>query len=110
MTFPKDSLVLLDIAGKHARVFCNLASGDQALSELGFSKVGDLFVRSVADDVDRKALVVKLAAKGCLFSAGKDWSPAELAAYYQENGLAIGAYRVISWRAPDNFVITTNPT
>ena len=105
MSYPDNSIVVLDIAGKRARVFCNDANKEAALLGAGFAKDGSVFVRSIQDDEDRKQLVLLLAAHQALFSAGKDWSPAELVAHYKERGLPLGNFRVISWYAPDRFSI-----
>jgi hypothetical protein len=40
-----------------------------------------------------------------LFSAGHDWSPAELVSYFYEQGVFTGSYREIKWRAPDLYEI-----
>jgi hypothetical protein len=108
MSYPENSIVVLDIAGKRARVFCNDAKKEAVLLGAGFAKDGDVFVRPVQDDADRKQLVLLLASHEALFSAGKDWSPAELVAYYKEQGLALGDYRVIAWHAPDRFSIAVH--
>ena len=62
MSYPDNSIVVLDIAGKRARVFCNDANKEAALLGAGFAKDGSVFVRSIQDDEDRKQLVLLLAA------------------------------------------------
>jgi hypothetical protein len=107
MSYPVHSVVVLDIAGKYARVFCNDPMKELTLSEAGFVKEGSQLVMPIADDNQRKALILTIANLGGIFSAGKDWSPAELVAFYREQGLPLESYKVISWRGPDDFVITT---
>jgi hypothetical protein len=109
MTYPKQSIVVLDIAGKHARVHCDAANTELRLLGDGFSKEGTLYVRPIRDDEDRKRLVLFLAGLGALFSGGKDWAPAELLAYYKEQGMQIGCYSVITWRSPNEFLIEMKP-
>jgi len=107
MDMPKNELVVLDIAGKRARVKCDLKNIEPILSFLGFVREGDQMVREITDDLDRQGLVRELIALDALFAAGRDWSPSELVDYYREQGLVSQSYRVVTWKSPACYVITT---
>lgn len=76
------------------------------LSSIGFSCDGNRFTRSIFDDSERQVFIEKLIDMGALFSEGRDWSPAELLNFYCEQGRIKIAYKVISWRGQDNYIIT----
>lgn len=104
---PNNEVVVLDIAGGTAHIYAADASHERTLKGLGFSHAGDRHIRPIVDESDRKSLVRRLVEIGALFSAGKDWSPAEIVNYYREKNLVMGQYRVIAWRSPDSFYISS---
>lgn len=106
MSYPDNEIIVLDIAGSHARLHSTKPDAGPALQALGFVLEGEQFVRPIADVPERESLVKKLIEMGALFSGGAGWSPAELLEMYKEQGIITGSYKTISWRGPDNFIIT----
>ncbi len=106
MNSPDNAIIVLDIAGSHARLHATKPDAEQALQVLGFVLEGEQLVRPIADVPERESLVNKLIELGALFSGGSGWSPAELLDMYREQGIVKGSYKTISWRGPDNFIIT----
>ncbi len=107
MKMPENELVILDIAGNHARLQTDNMARETKLTTLGFVRDGGQLVRPIADDIDRKMLVQKLVEMDALFAAGRDWSPAELVDFYREEGIVAQGYRMITWKGPDAYVILT---
>lgn len=102
----KDEIVVLDIAGAHARIACEKPSAESALIALGFFHEGEQMVRPILDDADRKNLVIALVQLNALFQSGRDWSPAELMELYRDEGIILENYRVITWKNPDLYLIS----
>jgi hypothetical protein len=73
----------------------------------GFVEQGDDLIMPIQNADDRIKVLVRLIELGALFSAGRDWSPAELVEYYREQGLISGPYRVIEWTSPEQFLVST---
>ena len=106
MSYPDNEIIVLDIAGNQARLGSTKPDADAALQALGFVQQGEQWVRPLADAAERESLVARLIELGALFSGGAGWSPAELLDMYREQGIIKGGYKTISWRGPDQFVIT----
>ncbi len=105
MKFPDNEIVVLDLAGNYSRVACKDPVSIGALNALGFHMDGDQLVKAISGDAERQQLVRELIKLCALFSAGKDWSPAELLGYYREQGTVCESYRVIAWKGQDSFQI-----
>lgn len=105
MKLPESEIIVLDLAGDYARVACHNPDGVESLMSLGFHLSGDQFIKAIADDLERQKMACNLIELSAVFSAGRDWSPAELLEYYREQGVFRKAYRVISWKGKDNFQI-----
>lgn len=105
MKFPENAIVVLDIAGSKARLAVTSDNLRADLEALGFIQDKDQFVRSIADDGDRRQLVHALVQLGAIFSVGPGWAPSELLEYYEKQGEKFDPYRLISWTGPDSFAI-----
>ncbi len=74
------------------------------LHELGF--VSGLepseFSRACHDLQDKARVFTQLQRLGWAFSAGREWSPAEVFEHLREQGLLQGNYRRLAWVGPDN--------
>lgn len=105
IALPETEIVVLDIAGSWARVACSTQGDEAKLAKLGFVVEKGQMVRPIADAPDRQRLANALVGLGALFSGGRDWSPAELVDYYREQGVVRGAYRVITWKSPEQYLI-----
>lgn len=106
MAFPIDEIVVIDIAGDSARVHAASRVHRGELKRIGFiERDGDL-VKTLRSADDRIAVLAALIELGGLFADGRDWSPAELAQYYREQGFIRGSYRVIAWQNPEQFQIS----
>ena len=106
MSMPENEIVVLDIAGDQATLHSNNPAREAELFALGFVREGDEFIRTIVDDDDRQLLVKTLINMGALFSDGRDWCPAGLVDFYIEQGLNLQNYRMISWKSPNNYVIS----
>ena len=104
---PENEIIVLDLAGNHARIACTSPVDISALNALGFQAEGDQLVKAVSGVAERQKLVHELIKLHAVFSVGKDWSPAELLQYYRQQGVVHESYRVISWKGQDNFQIET---
>jgi len=107
MTFPIDEIVVTDIAGNQARVHAMNSVHKSELIRIGFMGQADDLVRPLTSVDDRIKVLVRLVELGALFSAGRDWSPEEVVKYYHEQGLINASYRVITWKCPEQFLIST---
>ena len=102
-----NELIVTDIAGNFARLICENTNTFSVLESMGFSQEDKHFVRSIKDDADRLQLVLALIDMNALFSSGRDWSPAELVELYRDEGRVTKNFRIITWTAPGDFLITT---
>ena len=102
-----DEIVVVDIAGKRAVVSCGNPTRQRELLDLGFIQDGTNFTRKINDKSDRENISRELIKMDALFSSGNDWSPAELLELYREQGLITSVYRVIHWKGPGKYTITT---
>ena len=57
MSVVKNEIVVLDIAGSHARIVCDKSAAESDLIALGFFINGDQMVRPISDIADRKKLL-----------------------------------------------------
>lgn len=105
MMLPEDEIVVLDLAGDYVRIFCKDPKYINSLLALGFHVDGDQLVKPIVEDAERQQLIHELIKLRAVFSAGRDWSPAELLDYYREQGIVRQSYRVIAWRGQDSFQI-----
>ncbi len=105
MKAPLDEMLVTDIAGHVAVVVTDVATAADALVRLGFARQGERWKRAIADDDARRALVAALIDLDALFTAGRDWSPQALVAYYREIGIVRRGYRSVAWRGPAQYVI-----
>lgn len=64
------------------------------------------YVIPVSGHKSKAKIFFELEKLGVCFSAGKEWSPAELFEYYRELGLLSGKYKRISWRSLSESDIT----
>jgi hypothetical protein len=105
MNLPENEIVVLDIAGAHARVVCSDQGDEANLVQLGFVLENGQMVRPISDVPDRQRLVNALIGLGALFSSGRDWSPAELVDFYREQGAVSTGYRMITWKNPNQYMV-----
>ena len=103
-TLPQNEIVVLDVAGSHARVA--VTRPDTLLESLGFVMSGDRFERPIADEADRERLIRSLIDLRALFVRGRDWSPAEVADYLRDQGKINGPFRRIMWRTPVEYLVS----
>jgi transposase len=106
MTFPNNEIVVVDIAGRVARVRTASKSNKAALARLGFDEEGDYMTRAISDTSDRCRLLENLLDLDALFSYGRDWSPSELVEYYRDQGFINRPFRVIAWSDPNHYTIS----
>lgn len=106
MVIPDNEMVVIDVAGDYARVQTTNSAHRQSLVRMGFVEEYDRLSLPLKDKNDRAKVVQMLIGFGALFSDGRDWSPAELVAYYRELGLVSGSYRVITWRNPNDYFVS----
>jgi hypothetical protein len=102
---PENALVVLDIAGTCARVLNSRADNFAALLRLGFVRPDNQDERRISGMNDRIALVEELIALEALFTCGRDWSPAEVVAFFQEQGWVKTACRTIAWADQDTYLV-----
>ena len=83
-----------------------------ALRGLGFVLAGRGRLRGTMKRVppptsheQRARLLAKLRDMGLAFSAGKDWSPIEVARHYREQGLLDGPLRKVYWLGPNDWQV-----
>lgn len=107
MSMPENEIVVLDIAGNQAVLHSSAPEKESGLFALGFLREGDRFVRAIIDDTDQHSLVLSLIQIDAVFSDGPGWSPAEVVEFCCEQGLKVKSYRVISWRSPSKYVISS---
>jgi len=105
MKLPRSEIVVMDLAGNCARIYCDDAKSIERLAALGFHWEEGLFVKNIAEESERQYIANELVKSRAVFSAGRDWSPAELIAYYREQGIVREKYRVIAWTKKDVFEI-----
>ncbi len=101
------NIIVKEIAGSRAVLESNDEQQQAELKAIGFVPDGGRLIRPVADDADRKYLIITLINMNALFSSGRDWSPEELLDYYTEQGIINLPYQVISWSDKTNFEIIT---
>ena len=105
MKMPTHATVVLDIAGSRAKLYSTDETCDARLKDSGFNRSGDFLERSIANEDERRAVVKLLVEAKALFSAGRDWSPEDIAGLYRQQGFIDRPYRVISWTDPDTYEI-----
>lgn len=107
---PPNEIIVLDIAGSHARVGCarlgcSVLEKIKALASLGFVPDGDQMVMQIGDDRSRVLLVQALIGIGALFVGGKNWSPSEIVDLFREQGKIFTGYRMITWKRQNEYKI-----
>ncbi|MEQ5840510.1 hypothetical protein N0A02_13850 [Paraburkholderia acidicola] len=108
MKMPQNETIVLDMAGNTCAVWTDVPDHFQVLRSLGFVSNGDRWVRPIADATDRQRLMQIMIEMKAIFSAGRDWSPQELADHFRATGVISGSYRLISWQGPDRYRIDEN--
>lgn len=103
---PMDEIVVADIAGAQARIYATPAARGGAIAALGFVQEQGYFTLTLGEDAARISLVRQLIALGAVFCAGWGWSPAELLAYYRDEGHITGLFRVIAWTGPGHYTLS----
>jgi hypothetical protein len=69
---------------------------------LEWTAEGEMLVGTGTASDDAVAIIAsKLQALGFAFSAGRDWSPAEVMAHLRHIGLLTGTFTEIAWSGPD---------
>jgi hypothetical protein len=107
MTFLDDEILVREIAGDRARVQTSCPGKKRDLSRLGFIEKDDYLTRTITNTDDRRRLLESLIDLDALFSYGRDWCPSELVEYYRDLGLLARPFRIIVWRDPDHYTIST---
>lgn len=64
--------------------------------------------RAVASQTEKAQLFASLRDEGVCFSAGPDWCPADVFEYLRDQGVLLGNYRRIAWKAPGQPMIVDN--
>ena len=57
MNIPDDSIVVNEIAGNFAIIFCNRNDASKQLEEYGFTKCEGIFTKKIDDESDRIKLI-----------------------------------------------------
>jgi hypothetical protein len=96
--------------GFEIRVIANSDEIKNKLESLGFLFSNDYQAHSivVADNQEKAQIFEKLRDEDVYFSAGKEWSPAEVFEYLRDMDLLSGTYQRISWSSPDNWIKQEN--
>ncbi|MCQ8894994.1 hypothetical protein NQT62_00905 [Limnobacter humi] len=93
---------LASINGGVNTVVClNSQAGDCLLSNQFQSCGSDTYSIHCAHRDDQVRVFEFLRKNKFAFSAGRDWSPAEIFEFFREQGLVAGEYLRISWIGPD---------
>lgn len=108
MKMPENELIVLDVAGSHARLNLGSSGQEAELVAMGFVRQGSQMVRSITDSADRQQLVCRLIELDGVFSEGPDWSPAALVGLYKEQGVVTTGFRIITWMNPDQYEISSH--
>lgn len=78
-----------------------------ALHALGFRGApGGTLTLKISDDTARARMLSHLRDLGVAFSAGREWSPAEVFEHLRGNGLLHGTYTRIVWTAPRQYSLS----
>ncbi|EED39816.1 conserved hypothetical protein [Stenotrophomonas sp. SKA14] len=85
------------------------ADAHAALQALGFEGVLPTLRAEVGDDLGKARLFAALRDLGVAFSAGREWSPAEVFAWLRDRGLLEGAYLRIAWTHPHQYDVCSDP-
>mgnify|MGYP006869414296 CR=1 FL=1 len=94
--------------GSLSNVVVKIMNEDDGMIELlvalGFVAVPgaekEVFSLTAPDQNFKIRLFEKLRDEGVCFSAGQDWSPAEVFEFLRDNGMLTGPYRKIVWDGP----------
>lgn len=106
MKKPFEKIIVKEIAGKNLIIEVTSPALLSSVTKLGFIPDNNFLSKPITNDLERQVLAKELIGLNALFSAGKDWSPAELMLYYKELGI-ISGFQMISWKNPDTYVITS---
>ena len=60
----------------------------------------------VSGEQEKAIIFDQLRTLDVCFSAGKEWCPAEVFECMRDKGLLSGSFKKISWRGPDDYLIT----
>ncbi|MFC3902494.1 hypothetical protein SAMN05421749_103246 [Acinetobacter marinus] len=111
---PDYHIIVTDIAGHQAQLFCLQLEAISTLKAKGFIEVkkyngqGQLYHKNISDcsQSERLELITFLISIGALFSDGNGWSPAELVRYFKGQKLISDLFQVIGWKNSDTYEIT----
>ncbi|MYN20052.1 hypothetical protein GTP81_25250 [Rugamonas sp. FT107W] len=88
----RDRILVKDIAGNTAILQCNNPELVKKIEVLGFSSTGMNYSRKISGMDDRRDIVKKFVALGALFTAGRDWSTAEVVALFWKRELLLKSF------------------
>ncbi|HDS1123956.1 TPA: hypothetical protein QDZ60_001237 [Stenotrophomonas maltophilia] len=80
-----------------------------SLQALGLAGQATTLCAEVGDDIGKARLFAALRDRGVAFSAGREWSPAEVFAWFRDRGLLEGPYLRIAWTDPQQYVVCSDP-
>ncbi|MGF6418929.1 hypothetical protein ABH900_002432 [Stenotrophomonas sp. AN71] len=80
-----------------------------ALHALGFEGEAPTLRAEVGDDAGKARLFAALRDLGVAFSAGREWSPAEVFSWLRDRGLLEGPCLRIAWTDPQQYVVCSDP-
>jgi len=78
---------------------------EKDILELGFSldETSSEYILAVTDNDQKAKVFSRLRDMDICFSAGREWSPAEVFEYLREAGILSGSYKRVSWYAPNEY-------
>lgn len=102
---PNDSIIVVDISSKAIEIVASNNGLMDEMKSLGFIHFNDYLSFHFINEDEKKKIIKMLINKGALFSFGYGWYPSEVMAYYKENGVDFGPYKIISWRDKNTYHI-----
>lgn len=102
---PSNSIVVVDIVGDFIKTRVLGSKQMRMLEGLGFVYSDAFMLKKASGESEKIQIIDKLVKEDALFMFGYGWYPSEVMAYYKENGVYSGKYKVISWLDKDNYRI-----
>ncbi|WP_330986290.1 MULTISPECIES: hypothetical protein [Enterobacterales] len=102
---PNDSIIVVDISSKAIEIVASSHELIEKMKSIGFTHCNDCLSFHFSDEDEKKKIIKILINENSLFSFGYGWYPSEVMAYYKENGVDFGPYKIISWRDKNTYHI-----
>jgi hypothetical protein len=102
---PKDSIIVMDMAGDFIKIRVSGVDLINSLKSLGFQLSDEYMVLSVNNESEKIKIINQLISIGALFLYGNGWYPSEVMEYLKEKGIKFDRYKVIFWRDTKTYQI-----